>query len=85
MYEDLQKLVYLDLIKNNTSNIYPAKSIDLYTFSKLSEKILEYSLGNDTDIATLKAVNVTYRDLRDLSKAIDSDIPEASAELDIDL
>lgn len=85
MYEDLQKLVYLDLIKNNTSNIYPAKSIDLYTFSKLSEKILEYSLGNDTDTATLKAVNVTYRDLRDLSKAIDSDIPEASAELDIDL
>ncbi len=85
MYDDLQKLVYLDLIKNTQSNIYPNKTIDLYTFSKLSEKIVGFSLWDDVDVAGLRAQNATRRDLKGLSRAIESAVPNTPTELDVDL
>ncbi len=40
LYEALQKLIYLDLIKNIDRKIYPNRKINLYNFLKLSENIL---------------------------------------------
>ncbi len=42
----LQILMYLDLIQNKESRIFPDKQVDLYTLEKLSEKVLNLQLSS---------------------------------------
>ena len=64
LYKDLQRLVYLDLIKNSESYLSPQKNIDLYTFQSLSKKILELEISTSVDTSTLKKTQTTLKDLQ---------------------
>ena len=72
IYDSLQKLVYLDLIKNTPSNIYINKELNLYWFLKLSEKVLWFNLINSQEIKHLKSRNTTKDDFKKLESRINS-------------
>jgi len=70
LYENIQILVYLDLIKNKEVRIYPNRKMNLYFFNTLSEKILWTKLFENTPKSELKEKNTTQRDLEKLGKTI---------------
>jgi len=72
LYTNLQKLVYLDLIKNADTYISPQKTIDVYSFQKLTEKILGVSVIDTAHIEELKTVPTKEKDLEAIEKIIDS-------------
>jgi len=61
-YKSLQELVYLDLLKNTESYIYPQKKISIYTFGVLSEKILGVNPSSAAP-EILKTTNTTVKDI----------------------
>lgn len=71
LYEDLQVLVYFDLIKNTSSKIHPSKKIDLYTFWVLSNNILWVSISGDFSKEDLQSQLTKQRDLEKIEKIID--------------
>ncbi len=70
LYKSLQKLVFLDLIKNTETSIHPEKKIELYSFLRLSEKVLGFDMINPNEIEKLKARNTTKNDLKKLNSRI---------------
>lgn len=69
IYSSLQKLVYLDLIKNTDSFIYPEKIINSYTFGVLSENILWVN-PNTSESDTLKTTNTKVKNLESLKETL---------------
>lgn len=70
IYSSLQILVYLDLIKNTTSNVFPQKEMSAYNFYMLSEKIFDKNIGLKETKEKLQSRNTNLDDLYDLSVII---------------
>lgn len=66
----LQILVYLNLINNTETALSPNKKISLYTFEKLSEKILKISVSEEQDWINKKAIPVTATDLQNIENLL---------------
>lgn len=66
----LQILVYLNLINNTETALSPNKKISLYTFEKLSEKILRISVSEEQEGINKKAIPVTATDLQNIENIL---------------
>lgn len=71
LYDSLQKLVYLDLIKNVKIKINPDKNLDLYTFYKMSEKIFWLNIITLTDKTKLLSEITKSEDLNKMLDLVD--------------
>ncbi len=70
VYEALQKLVYLDLIKNSSADLRLALDIDLRLFEWLSIKILWLKLSDNTNITNTRDVFITQDDLEAIKEVL---------------
>jgi len=62
MYYNLQKLVYVDVLKNNPIKINLNKKINAYAFYRFAEKSYKVSLINDIEINKLKSRKAIFKD-----------------------
>ena len=76
LYDSLQKLVYLDLIKNTDSDIHVKKKLNLYWFLRISEKVLWFNLINSKEVEDLKSKNTTKDDFNKLELRINKDFTD---------
>jgi carboxyl-terminal processing protease len=83
LYQDLQKLVYLDFINNSETFLAPQKNIDLHTFHTLSKKILEIEAKSPLDTLTLKKTPTTLRDMQKVGALLENKRAELGYEGDI--
>lgn len=63
LYDSLQKLVYIDIIENNTIYIYPTKKIDSLSFYKLAWKVFNQKILEDSDSTLLKDKKADLSDI----------------------
>ena len=70
LYSSLQKLVYLDLIKNVEVKFLKTRKLNAYTFFKLSENIYNVDLISELDESELKERNVIFGDFASLEKLL---------------
>lgn len=69
--DSLQKLIYLDLIRNSNTKINPSRKINLYTFLKLSENILSWDFINWSKKEDLLKELTTVSDFRLINSILD--------------
>lgn len=74
VYSSLQQLVYLNLIKNTASKIHPEKTMDVYTFLKIAEKIYGMDFVRDDQIETLQSREVKESDLLQLDYRLNTSL-----------
>jgi len=63
LYEALQKLVYVDVIENEETQISPKKSFNAYDFYADASEIIDEDILDDTTLEATKARIVTVKDL----------------------
>lgn len=74
IYNSLQKLVYLDLIKNNSLRVYPNKNINAYRFYGLAKLILKTDFIWVEDVNTLKSRLATKADFAKINMYFDNSL-----------
>ena len=63
----LQILVYLDLLQNSETKIVPHAKVDIYTFEKLAEKIIDIKVSSQQTELDKRSTYTTYADLKSIS------------------
>lgn len=71
LWDALQILVYLNKIKNVQTDLHQNRSMDVYTFEKLAEKIINIKLSNDFTDAEKKKQFISHEDLISISKILE--------------
>lgn len=73
IYDDMQRLVYIDFIKNARKNLYLNKTINAYSFYKLSADFLGVKVHELTSESktNLKNRNAIKKDLNKISEAFE--------------
>lgn len=74
LYESLQRLVYLDMIRNWDFSINSERKMNLYTFYKLSWKVYWLDFLSWKTKKDFLDKNTTFSDLWDIKKIADADI-----------
>lgn len=71
-YINLQKLVYLDILQNKVSNVFPWKRLNAYVFYSLVEKWLDIKVISDSKqvISELKKRNTYSSDLKFINQTV---------------
>ncbi len=71
-YANLQKLVYLDILQNKVSNVFPWKPLNAYVFYSLVEKSLNIKVISESKqaIAELKKRNTYSSDLKFINQTV---------------
>ena len=72
LYESLQVLIYLDLIKNTSTNIYPDKKLKASDFYKLSDAVFAINLRGDQLESDLQNRYTKAYDLQNVATQLDS-------------
>lgn len=80
LYWSLQKLVYLNLIKNSSTNIGEHKKISAYNFYKLSEVIFDIKIIKESEIEELKKTETNINHLDNVKAIINGKKLEFSNE-----
>ena len=70
IYKNLQKLVYVDILKNNPVKINLLKKINAYAFYRFAEKSYKVTLINDIEINKLKSRKAIFRDFERIQKKL---------------
>ncbi len=72
----LQKLVYLNLIKNVSTQIVPNKNVDLYTFEWLVKNILKLKISWNQSLSEKKSNFLREQDLASLNETLQTKTSE---------
>lgn len=66
----LQILVYLDLLNNSETDINAQAKLDIYTFEKLAEKIIQIKISSNHSSEAKKSLYTTYSDLESIAEIL---------------
>jgi len=67
-YKSLQKLIYIDVIKNTNVKIKPYKKVNAYVFYHFAEKIYKVKILSDSEITSFKQRYAVFSDISKLEK-----------------
>ncbi len=82
LYDNLQKLVYVDIIKNSDIELNKYKVINAYSFYVFAEKNYDINFINDADIKELKSRNAIFKDFERITNKLT--INKNTFELDVE-
>jgi len=70
IYKNIQKLVYVDVLKNNPVKLNLNKTINAFAFYSFAEKNYDLSLISDFEINNLKSRKAIFKDFKNIENKI---------------
>lgn len=70
LYQNFQRLIYVDILDNVKMHLKKSKKISAYNFYKFAEKNYKIKLIDDSNIKELKSRNANFNDFDSLNKKI---------------
>ena len=70
IYKNIQKLIYVDVLKNNPVELNIYKKINAYAFYKFAEKTYKVKLISDWEITNLKHRNAIFNDFNNIKNKL---------------
>lgn len=80
--QNLQKLIYLDILPNKSSKVFPTKTMNAYIFYSLAEKVVgtEFMWENKLNANDLKKRNTLSSDIKYVSETYKNIIDEKASK-----